>query len=181
MRIGIVLAGALAVSACGGAIDRESSRDDAIGGGAGAASFSPLVTCNEGAAVLEGSKERAQLVVRETNAVKFLSERVRRAENFRGEVIVTGAISADRITDVRHFIDDSGRFEATNDPRGSKTSRVIAEVSREVDDRVRVSFQEITTTRTCTGEVEERFCRNGSIVEKEEAREVASWEFTGCR
>jgi hypothetical protein len=180
MRIGIVLwgASALCLLACGGAIDRENAREDAIGG-----RWSPLMTCNDGAAILEASSdERVQLVVREENAVKFLSARVKRAENFRGEVIVSGAIPAERVANLRHFIDDSGRFEvAASEPSVEKSARVVAEVSREVDDRVRVSFQEITTTRTCTGDLEQRFFRNGLMVEKEEAREVASWEFTGCR
>jgi hypothetical protein len=138
--------------------------------------WSPRLTCDGGAAVLDGDVKdprHQQFVVRDPNIVKFLSSRVNHLQNARGEVIVEG------YADGLGFTDDAGRFDMSTNYDRTSTKRVVAVVSRE-GERVKLAFNEITTTRTCSGYIDGPYCR-GAWSQHDDVRELANWSFQSCR
>lgn len=183
--LGCALSFSILTAACGGAIDTTAPDE------AETTAWSAMLTCEDGGAVLEVDRADArhvQLVVRHDEASSHLRTRVERAANDLGEIVVSGnaRLPIEGAQTFDRFVDESGRFDrapASLAPadRGNAASRIVAEVRRGAVDEVTLSFQEVTTTRSCTGTIEERFCRGGEWVESRAIEELAAWRFTGCR
>jgi hypothetical protein len=81
-------------------------------------------------------------------------------------------------------VDESDRYDRSSaiglSDMGAKP-RIVAEVRRSAVDQVTLAFQEVTTSRTCAGTVEDRFCRGAEWIETRGIKELASWSFKGCR
>jgi hypothetical protein len=173
---------ASALVACGGTAEP--------GTGSGEADvteqWSAKLSCDNGAAVLDAdrtSPRSLQFVVREPAITKFLSSKVNHLENVRGEIIVRGASDRD-VTDgasFSRFVDDALHFDASSNFNGTVTTRVLAEVKREDGDHVRLTFSEVTTTRSCSGHIDDHNCVNGTWSQADAVRELANWGFQSCR
>lgn len=181
----IFAASLLAVSsiACGGADDPTSSSEESNI----TAAWATKLTCDDGAAVLEvdhASARNVQFVVRNADIVKFLSSKVNHIQNARHEVILTGRADAE-ITDgasFTHFVDDAMRFDVSTSPSKLSSTRVLAEVKRDGDARVRLAFAEVTTTKSCSGHLDNRqACVDGVWTENVDSRELVNWGFQNCR
>lgn len=178
------MAMSVATAACGGAVDTSASgEDDATG------AWSAMLTCDDGAAVLEVDRADAtqlKLVVRGEEARRHFDARVDRATNSVGEIVVVGRarLPVESSASFDRFVDESDRYERApslglNDV-GAKP-RIVAEVRRSAVDRVTLAFQEVTTSRSCAGTVEGRFCRGAEWTETRGIEELASFSFEGCR
>lgn len=168
--------------ACGGAVDAAAAGDDGTTG-----TWRAMLACD--GATLEVDREDAtalKLVVRDEGAARHLSASVERARNAAGEVVVVGRARTpiEAAGSFDRFVDESGRYERAPSIGLSDVGarpRIVAEVRRSAVDRVTLAFQEVTTTRTCAGTIDGRFCRGAEWVESRGVEELASWSFEGCR
>jgi hypothetical protein len=172
------------MGACGGAVDASSSGEDEATG-----TWSAMLTCGDGAAVLEVDRSDAtqlKLVVRGEEARRHLTTRVDRAANSVGEIVVVGRarLPVESAASFDRFVDESDRYERSSavglNDVGDKP-RIVAEVRRSAVDQLTLAFQEVTTSRSCAGTAEGRFCRGAEWVEQRGIKELASWSFNGCR
>lgn len=160
--------------ACGGSSEPTTASGDSEVVGA----WSAKLTCDGGAAVIDADRADArhvQMVVREPHIVSFLSSKVNHIQNLKGEVILEGWAD-----DPASFTDDQGHFDYQQISE-TLTKRVVGVVHREDGERVRLVFQRITTTRSCSGYIEEHDCRNGQWTVKDDVEELANWGFQSCR
>lgn len=175
MRFVLLLAlGSLVACSASSSSSDDPTTDD---GNEVVAQWSAKLTCDSGAAVLDGDVKDArhqQFVVKDANIVKFLSSKVNHLQNAKGEVIVSG------YADGVGFKDDAGHFDMSANFNNTINKRVIAVVSPE-GERMKLAFQEITTTRTCSGYIDEVYCRNGEWSQHDDVRELANWSFQSCR
>lgn len=186
LGLGCAVTVSVLAMACGGAVDPSAQED-----GEGTTSYQAMLTCGDGAAVLAVDRDdprRVELVVHDPDAGREVRARIVRAANDVGEIVVRG--EAERpVADASQFdrfVDDSGRFDRATgsvspSDRGAPATRIVAEVTRTGIDAVTLAFQEVTTTRTCSGTIEERFCRGGEWIENRTVTELASVRFDGCR
>lgn len=170
--------------ACGGAVDASAMGEDESTG-----TWSSMLTCDDGNATIEVDRADAtqlKIVVRGEEARRHFESRVERAANSVGEIVVVGRarLPVESAAHFDRFVDESDRYDrattiglADLDAR----PRIVAEVRRSAVDQVTLSFQEVTTTRSCAGSVEGRFCRGAQWVESRGIKELASWSFKGCR
>ena len=170
--------------ACGGAVDGTAmGNDDATG------TWSAMLTCDDGDAVLEVDRSDAtqlKLVVRGEEARRHLTMRVDRAAGPAGEIIVVGRarLPVEGAASFDRFVDESNRYERSSaiglNDLGARP-RIVGEVRRSAVDQLTLAFQEVTVERTCAGTVEGRFCRGAEWIETRGIKELASWSFKGCR
>jgi hypothetical protein len=174
--------------ACGGAVDTTAALDDEATTG----TWSAMLTCDDGSAVLEVDRSDAtqlKLTVRGEEARRHFETRVDRASNSVGEIVVVGRarVPVEAAASFDRFVDESDRYDrpstiGLNDIGNTADKpRIVAEVRRSALDQVTLAFQEVTTSRTCAGTVEGRFCRGAEWVETRGIKELASWSFKGCK
>lgn len=177
-----MLSGALLVAGC-------SANGDEAGTGTNTEAitdaWSNTLTCDDGAAVLDTDDHdarHAQFVVRNREIVSYLSSKVNHVQNANREVVLQGYTAAPIATvdDFETLTDATDRFDTWKNFDGTEIVRVTAAVHRELDGRVRLAFNEVTTHRSCSGYVDEIYCRNGEWSETYDVRELANWVFQGC-
>jgi hypothetical protein len=173
----------MAAVACGGAVDASAASEDEATG-----TWSAMLTCDEGT-VLEVDRTdstQLKLVVRGEEARRHLTLAVDRAANSAGEIVVVGRarMPVDGASSFDRFVDESDRYERSSTIGLSDVAarpRIVAEVRRSAVDQVTLAFQEVTTSRSCSGTVEGRFCRGAEWIETRGIKELAAWSFKGCR
>ena len=148
-----------------------------------------MLTCDGGGAVLEVDRDDAtqlKLVVRGEEARRHFESRVDRAANTAGEIVVVGParLPVEGASSFDRFVDESDRYDRAPSiglsDLGGKP-RIVAEVRRSAVDEITLAFQEVTTSRSCEGTVEGRFCRGAEWTETRGIKELAAWSFAGCR
>ncbi|AKU94574.1 hypothetical protein AKJ09_01238 [Labilithrix luteola] len=187
-RIAIITASILTASA-GTFLAGCSVNGDDDGAGTSAAAitdaWSKTLTCDDGAAFLDtddNDARHAQFVVRNRDIVGYLSSKVNHIQNANREVILQGYTTApiETVDDFETLTDSTDRFDTWKNFDSTVIVRVTASAHRELDGRVRLAFDEVTTHRSCSGYVDEIYCRNGEWSETYEVRELANWVFQGC-